>query len=192
MAGWRNPDTATCDALGQKRLDVNNQLPFVFLLLIATIFVMRSSHAHAEPSSPPDDPPTMQTPFTNGASAARVYQLQRSHTNSIYFLPGSNQFDDSAREAISAIALRWRGEPKFNVVLVAYTDDVTDERDTETLRKSRAETVAEALMSQGVEAVRISRTTPPDEQGTTMPCSSEYCRQSYRRVAILFSRSPPR
>ena len=166
---------------------MDDHLPFAFLLLVATIFVMRSGHAE------PDRSPPLATQAVAAAAnelpETRYYRLQTSSVHSIYFLPGSDRFDESAQQAILNAASRLRTDQTLNVALVAYMDEATDGEDANSLVKSRADAVARALEEAGVDPDRISRSATHDDHAATARCSSEYCRQSYRRVALLFSRS---
>ena len=166
---------------------MDDHLPVAFLLLVATAFVMRPGHAE------PDRSPTPATVEIGAAANAvpetRYYRLPPSSVHSIYFLPGSDRFDESAQQAILNAAARLRADLTLNVALVPYLDEATDGDDAGSLVKSRADAVAHALEEAGIDPNRISRNTHHDEDTTTARCSSEYCRQSYRRVALLFSRA---
>lgn len=161
----------------------------VLMIVVTASTVVRFDFARAEHAD--ETPERLPQSFVsvNDAQDVRLFRLPKSHVGSIYFLPGSDRLDDSARAAINDIAARLRGDVNLHVALIAYADEVSDGGDSLSLQKSRADAVASALAGEGIDLGRISKSSKLDDYETTMPCSSEYCRQSYRRVAIFISRS---
>lgn len=126
------------------------------------------------------------------ASLGGVYappHLPKSHTRSIYFLPGSSRLDDSANAAIAQVVARFQADARLRVTVTGYSDAVGDGSQAEELRRSRPEEVAESLSRLGVDRRRIYIVSG-DEDEDTAQCTSEWCRQSYRRVGLAFSRAP--
>lgn len=116
------------------------------------------------------------------------FHLPRSSLHSIYFLPGSADLNESASTCISTIAARLEADPALRVSVVGHADDFSEGVDSEALRNTRAVALADALSSLGISRNRISTTTSHEDVQGAAHCTSEYCRQSYRRVEVLFMR----
>ncbi len=67
--------------------------------------------------------PAAASTDTNGLHR---YHLPRSNNHSIYFLPGSVELGDSARQVLSDTAVRLNALPNLVVTLEGYTDEFED------------------------------------------------------------------
>jgi len=126
------------------------------------------------------------------ADAFPQYHLPISNNHSIYFLPGSADLSESAKSNIVATAAHLKAIPVLFASLMAFTDAWENHEYGDELRRTRAATVADALVALGVPRQRISITAGKDHEQSAAPCTSEYCRQSYRRVRVDVSRHPSR
>jgi outer membrane protein OmpA-like peptidoglycan-associated protein len=119
---------------------------------------------------------------------AGPYRLRISHGRSIYFLPHSAELGESALAIIAAAAERLRAKPSETVQILAYSDDFADGPDNEDLRNRRAAAVIAIFRELGIAKQRtVTADTLRLLDGSAL-CTSEYCRQSYRRVELLFRR----
>lgn len=166
---------------------MNQPLLFSFLILAATIFPARYSHAEQIEQTIQD--PQESADDGSGRGAFRSYYLPRSNGHSIYFLPGSADLDDSAGSAIAEAVSHLASNPALRIMLTPFVDISSDGENADDLSKNRAAAVADALIAGGVNPDRISVTARRIENINIARCSSEYCRQSYRRVEMDFSRS---
>jgi peptidoglycan-associated lipoprotein len=122
-----------------------------------------------------------------GVEAYPRYHIPRSSSHSIYFLPGSADLDDSAQMSVAVAAKRLIANSALRVSLVAYGDDLEDGIYGADLRTKRAAAVVDAFDASGISRHRISTTASRDPRQTSASCTSEYCRQSYRRVGLVFT-----
>ncbi len=121
--------------------------------------------------------------------ALHHYHLPRSNNHSIYFLPGSAELGESARQALSDTAAHLSALPHLMVKMEAYSDEFEDAAYGTEVRKARAEATIDALQELNIPRRRIVVTAGSDSEHTSSSCTSEYCRQSYRRVRLEFSRT---
>lgn len=122
------------------------------------------------------------------ADASHRYHLPRSNNHSIYFLPGSAELGESARQVLADTAARLNALPQLVVALEPYSDELEDNDYGFDLRKARVEVIVSALEEMHISKHRIVSTARPDKEQASSSCTSEYCRQSYRRVRIEFLR----
>lgn len=120
------------------------------------------------------------------------FRLPASHGNSIYFLPGSAGLTETALACLAAAADRLQANTALHVTVVGYADDLGEAAFGEELRAGRAAAVADELLALGVPPRRIATAAANGEEDAVLPCISEYCRQNYRRAALLFSKSRAR
>lgn len=166
-------------------LDTRSRTPFAVLLFVATF--LNATPVRAQKS---DGFPSFQSTSVvtgTGVEAYPRYHIPRSSSHSIYFLPGSADLDDSAQMSVAIAAKRLIANSKLKVSVVAYGDDLEDSIYGAELRMNRAAAVAGAFDASGIHRHRISTAASKDHGQTSASCTSEYCRQSYRRVGIVFS-----
>lgn len=118
------------------------------------------------------------------------YHLPRSNNHSIYFLPGSAELSESAKRILSDTAAHLNALPQLVVTLEGYSDELEDAAYGPVVRRARVEAIVDALQEMNIPKRRIVTTTAHDSQQASASCTSEYCRQSYRRVRLEFSRTP--
>jgi outer membrane protein OmpA-like peptidoglycan-associated protein len=170
--------------LGAKR-NIRRSLPFASLLVAATMLTVTPIRAQETDRSPLFQPASEVT--GRGVEAYPRYHIPRSSSHSIYFLPGSADLDDSAKASIAFAAKHLAANSAVTISVVAYGDDVEDGTYGVQLRMKRATAVADAFDASGIPRHRISITASKDQGLTSEACTSEYCRQSYRRVGLVFA-----
>lgn len=117
-----------------------------------------------------------------------IYRLPRSHSQSIYFLPRSAELVESASASLAAIAAELKATPVLRITVVGYADDFGEAACGDRLRSDRATAVADTLLEMGVPSWRVSIGSPSEDGEAAVRCISEYCRQNYRRAALLLSK----
>lgn len=117
------------------------------------------------------------------------YHLPRSNNHSIYFMPDSAALGESARQVLSDTAARLNALPHLVVTLEGYSDELEEAAYGYELRKARVEAMIDALQELNIPKRRIVTTSGHDSRQASASCASEYCRQSYRRVRLEFSRT---
>ncbi|GEM_PF-6350886 len=165
---------------------------------IAPLLLFSLAMQAARPGAAQELPQAADTPVVPAAMAAtaaeidgdarRGFRLPPSHRNSVYFLPGSAELTETAIASLSDTAGRLQTDTALHVTVVGYADDLGEATSGEELRADRATAVVRALVALGVPLRRIATAAPDGEEDATRPCISEYCRQSYRRAALLFSK----
>lgn len=154
--------------------------------------VLTGPLCHAEESAELASPNSLPAFASSEAVGLHRYNLPRSNNHSIYFLPGSAELSESARQALSDSATRLNAIPQLVVMLEGYSDEFEDAAHGPGLRKARVEAVIEGLLERNIPMRRIVTTNGHDAEQTSAFCTSEYCRQSYRRVGLEFSRTAGR
>ncbi|MBI4985036.1 MAG: OmpA family protein [Rhodocyclales bacterium] len=163
-------------------------------LPVALILLASAIPAVADMETPAASVPGATAPAEDGPGSASddspSYRLPQSHGRSIYFLPGSASLDESAVASVAAAAARLQADPGLRLTVVGLADDQGDAGQGDELRAERAAAVVTALLELGIPSERMSPTVSRDEDAHQ--CISEYCRQIYRRAALIFSRSASR
>lgn len=116
-------------------------------------------------------------------------RIRASTFNNIYFAYGSSEFTESARKSIERHAERLLANPRKLVTLVGYTDDLSSSSYSIALGVRRAEAVREQLLLLKVLPSQVRIISYGHDKFPTVPCHSEVCRESYRRVELRYSRS---
>ena len=119
-------------------------------------------------------------------TAPRRFQLPRSNSHNIYFSPGSSNLGESAHASLAATAARLKAAPRLSVSLTAYADAWENSEYGAELRRTRVAAVVDDLAALGIHSNRILATDGNERERRTASCTSEYCRQSYRRVRIEY------
>ena len=158
-------------------------------ILIAVVWMLIGTPSYAE--SDAVSPQAIDAHTVSNADVTTVprYRLPPSNNRSLYFLPGSADLTESARLAIAEAVAHLKAIPALSISLKSYTDASEDHEYGPELRKLRATAVAGTLVAQGIPLQRILIEDSQDgEQQRTASCTSEYCRQGYRRVSVDFVR----
>lgn len=113
--------------------------------------------------------------------------LRASNVKSIYFAYGSTQLSDSAIQWIGRHAERLRSNPNLTVTLYGYTDDFASNSYSIALGTLRAQIVRDRLLALKVSPSQIRVTGYGREEQPSVPCRTEMCRTSYRRVEFRYS-----
>ena len=88
-------------------------------------------------------------------SACSLFASRGSYT--VYFRERSPQLDSQARDLVALVAQRANNEPAAPVNVIGYTDSAGSLPADVALSQQRAQTVAEALVADGVAANRLVR-----------------------------------
>ena len=165
------------------------RLAAIWLLLLSALKALPCQSQETAGSASPS---LLPAAASTAVDALHRYHLPQSNNHSIYFKPGSAELGESARHAITDIAVRLNALPQLALTLVAYSDESEDASYGPSLRKDRVEAIIDALQGLSISSHRIHRivtTTDHNSEQTSTSCTSEYCRQSYRRVRLELSRT---
>lgn len=160
----------------------------LWLLLLSALTALPCYSRENAGSASPNQQPTA-APAPADAGTLHRYHLPRSNNYSIYFLPGSAELGESARQVLADTAARLNALPHLVVMLEGYADEFEEAAYGPDLRKARVEAMIDELHKLNIPKHRIVTTIGHDSQQTSVSCISEYCRQSYRRVRLEFSRT---
>jgi len=105
--------------------------------------------------------------------------------SSVYFPRGSAEITESAMSTIAENAERLVAGTQQSVLLVGFTDDFSGSSEGSELAERRAAIVKDRLVGFGVPAERIDMTVNREDP-EVVPCMTELCRLSYRRVRFVF------
>jgi outer membrane protein OmpA-like peptidoglycan-associated protein len=111
---------------------------------------------------------------------------------SVYFAADSAELTDVAWVTIAANANRLAEDPAASVTLIGYIDDLSSSSYGIALAQRRIQVVTDAMRSMGVALRRIRTAAYYLEEAGTVPCTTEICRASYRRVEFRFLKSRER
>jgi outer membrane protein OmpA-like peptidoglycan-associated protein len=106
---------------------------------------------------------------------------------SVYFVRGSLILTGDALVTITENAQRLKGNPDEAVVLIGYIEDVGSPSYNVALAEQRAFVVKKALVDMGVPVRQIRSSMVNREPPDTVPCETEICRTSYRRVEFAYA-----
>jgi len=148
--------------------------------------ILAAGLAFADDVASPSPHPEPGAPADGGTSAPQRFQLPRSNSHNIYFAPGSSSLGESAHASLAAAAARLRATPALSVTLTAYADAWENSQYGAELRRTRVSAVVDDLAALGIHSNRILATDGNERERRTASCTSEYCRQSYRRVGIEY------
>lgn len=121
-------------------------------------------------------------------SQSDLAQVLNNYTQEIYFEKAQSQVPDYAQDRVAKLALFLKSYPQLQVNLTGYTDQSGSAEFNQRLSQSRAESIRNVLLSEGIEASRIVL----EAQGETMAnvdVSDQGNTILDRRVAIEFSLS---
>lgn len=104
---------------------------------------------------------------------------------SVYFPRGSAEITESAMSTIAENAQRLAAQARQSLLLVGFTDDFSGSAEASELAERRAAAVKGRLVDLGVAAERIEISVNREDP-QVVPCMTELCRLSYRRVRFLF------
>ena len=138
-----------------------------------------------------DEEPISEPGYSNELPKAPVPQeakwLRSSNLNSIYFEYGSAKLTDSAMEWIKHHAEKLLANPKLMVTLYGYTDDYSSSSYSVALSTLRTQVVRDQLVSLKVPPNQIRVISYAYEKYPTVPCQTDMCRSSYRRVEVRYT-----
>jgi outer membrane protein OmpA-like peptidoglycan-associated protein len=105
---------------------------------------------------------------------------------SVYFARRSADLTDEGLATIAENAERLKANPAVCVTLVGFTDEVGSSSYGVAFAQRRTSVVADALVKMGVDPRQIRATAYGEEGSDTLPCATEICRVSYRRVEFKY------
>ncbi|HRD94025.1 MAG TPA: OmpA family protein [Accumulibacter sp.] len=106
----------------------------------------------------------------------------------VYFGFGEATISSEAAEILRQNAQKLKDEPHLLVTLVGHTDNLGSAAYNLAVADRRTEAVHEKLRSFGVPRNQIRRLAVGSEHSSKETCDSETCRQSMRKVELIYER----
>jgi len=106
--------------------------------------------------------------------------------NNVFFVLGASVVDAVGRKKVRHHAERLKADPKVEVTLVGYTDDLGSPSYNLAIAEQRVNAIHKALRGNGVRSNQIRRHVAGPEQ-LAPACRSTECRRKMRRVQFVYS-----
>jgi outer membrane protein OmpA-like peptidoglycan-associated protein len=106
--------------------------------------------------------------------------------NNVFFVLGSSSVDAVGRKKVQDHARRLKADPKLEVTLVGYTDDLGSLSYNLAIAEQRVNAIHKELRSNGVRSNQIRRHVAGPEQ-LSPACRSTECRKKMRRVQFVYA-----
>ena len=106
--------------------------------------------------------------------------------NNVFFVLGSSGINAVGRKKVQDHARRLKADPKLEVTLVGYTDDLGSLSYNLAIAEQRVNAIHKELRSNGVRSNQIRRHVAGPEQ-LSPACRSTECRKKMRRVQFVYS-----
>lgn len=106
--------------------------------------------------------------------------------NNVFFVLGASQIDAVGRQKLHRHAQRLKADPKLEVTLVGYTDDLGSPSYNLAIAEQRVNAIQKELRALGVHLNQIRRHVAGQEK-VTPACQSTECRRKMRRVALIYA-----
>ena len=106
--------------------------------------------------------------------------------NNVFFVLGSSDVDAAGRQKVQDHARRLKADPKLEVTLVGYTDDLGSLSYNLAIAEQRVNAIYKELRSNGVRSNQIRRHVAGPEQ-LSPACRSIECRKKMRRVQFVYT-----
>lgn len=119
---------------------------------------------------------------TNAVAAAAL-----DYENNVYFDFGKTVLTARGMETLTAHAKRLKGNAKLVVTLFGHTDNLGSPAYNQAISDARLSAVMKILQAQGVARRQIRRISLGSESRNAVRCRSDDCRQSMRRVELVYS-----
>lgn len=145
------------------------------------------------PAVPENAPASARPPAGElSEAAADKTPVRLDYDNNVYFDFGRAVIDGRGIETLGKHAERLLADPRMVVTLVGHTDHQGSWAYNQAICEERLDSVAEVLKARGVARRQIRRIAMGDQDANSGPCRSEGCRQSLRRVELLYEKPAPR
>lgn len=135
----------------------------------------RAAKAAREPTPP--TPALPNTPFADDPAK-----------RTIYFALGEATISREGIEVLRENAMHLKNDPQLVVTLVGHTDNLGSAAYNLAVADKRAEAASDKLRSLGVPRNQLRRLPRASEQSGKEACDSETCRQSMRKVELVYER----
>lgn len=122
-------------------------------------------------------PAVPNTPFADDASKRTVY-----------FGFGEASISREGVEVLRQNAVHLKNDPQLVVTMVGHTDNLGSAAYNLAVADRRTEAVSDKLRSFGVPRNQLRRLPLGSEQSAKADCDSEACRQSMRKVELVYER----
>jgi len=147
--------------------------------------------------APPVAPPAPLSPVVEespvAASVEPAYSPNEAEVmaavdneNNVFFVLGASVVDAVGRKKVRHHAERLKADPKLEVTLVGYTDDLGSPSYNLAIAEQRVNAIHKALRGNGVRSNQIRRHVAGPEQ-LAPACRSTECRRKMRRVQFVYS-----
>ncbi|MBP8170117.1 MAG: OmpA family protein [Azonexus sp.] len=153
--------------------------------------VMIAGCAVAPPAPAPVNPAVEERPLA--AAAAPVHSPSEvqvmaavDNENNVFFVLGSSGINAVGRKKVQDHARRLKADPKLEVTLVGYTDDLGSLSYNLAIAEQRVNAIHKELRSNGVRSNQIRRHVAGPEQ-LSPACRSTECRKKMRRVQFVYA-----
>lgn len=105
--------------------------------------------------------------------------------DNLFFRAGATQLDAAEQSKLPAHARRLKADPRQVLTLVGHTDDQGSRSYNLAIAEGRVEAVFRALRKMGVPARQLQR-YPVGREKTRRGCATAECRQTMRRVELVY------
>lgn len=143
-------------------------------------------------------PPVAAAPLPVGDESA-VASVEATHSpseaqlmaavddeNNVFFVLGSSGVNAAGRLTVRRHAERLKANPKLEVTLIGYTDDLGSSSYNLAIAELRVNAIHKELRAQGVRLNQIRRHMAGREQ-LAPACRSTECRKKMRRVEFVYA-----
>ena len=132
-----------------------------------------------------EDPGTAPVAPAQSPSEAQVMAAV-DNENNVFFVLGASAIDAAGRKKVQHHAERLKADPKLEVTLVGYTDDLGSPSYNLAIAEQRVNAIHKELRSNGVRSNQIRRQVAGPEQLASASKSTE-CRRKMRRVQFVYT-----
>ncbi|MBE2260324.1 MAG: OmpA family protein [Candidatus Accumulibacter sp.] len=137
----------------------------------------RARQKKSAPEQTPTSRPAPGTPFADDEAKRTVY-----------FGFGEATISSEGAEILRQNAQKLKEEPQLVVTLVGHTDNLGSTAYNLAVADRRTEAVSDKLRALGVPRNQIRRLPVGSEHSRKEACDSETCRQSMRKVELVYER----
>ncbi len=154
--------------------------------LLLTVMIAGCAVAPPAPVSPAVE--ERQRPAVEPVHLPSEVQVMAAvdNENNVFFVLGSSGVDAVGRKKVQDHARRLKADPKLEVTLVGYTDDLGSLSYNLAIAEQRVNAIHKELRSNGVRSNQIRRHVAGPEQ-LSPACRSTECRKKMRRVQFVYA-----
>ncbi|HSG22485.1 MAG TPA: OmpA family protein [Azonexus sp.] len=149
--------------------------------------------AGTSPVVPANPPPEARPVVSKSAPAVRpplpseaLAMAAVDNENYVFFVLGASQIDATGRQKLRRHAERLKADPKLEVTLVGYTDDLGSPSYNLAIAELRVNAIQKELRGLGVRLNQMRRHVAGQEK-VTPACQSTECRRKMRRVELVYA-----